>query len=239
MREAPWECRAEYHLYPVHRIGDAVADLVARRVLHPAIGRQNPECRQKRARGHHQACEEMQPGRHAVPAEQHYAQKARLQEEGHQHLVAQERADHVAGGDGELAPIRAELVGHGHAGDDSHGEGYREYLRPVAREPLKAVVAAEEPDAFKRRDIGRQPNREGRKDDVKSHRERELDSRQERGIHSKKHRWALRQRHYCGPVNADGRRNVPPWPFRPAIPKDAPASPIRGVMSSAQAATCG
>ena len=47
-----------------------------------------------------------------LPAEQHHAQEARLEEEGGQHLEGQQRADHRRGRGREDAPVGAELVAH-------------------------------------------------------------------------------------------------------------------------------
>ena len=78
----------------------------------------------------HDGREEMQPWPDLVPAEQHDAEEARLEEEGGQHLIGEQRAGDAAGEGGEIAPVRAELVGHHQAGDDAHGEVDGEDLRP-------------------------------------------------------------------------------------------------------------
>jgi hypothetical protein len=71
----------------------------------------------------------VQPGRHAVPAEQQDAEKRRLEEEGGQHLVADQRADHIARDMREAAPVGAELVGQ-HDPDTT----------PIAKETAKILV---------------------------------------------------------------------------------------------------
>ena len=73
-------------------------------------------------------------------AEEHDPEKARLEEEGGQHLVAHQRADHRSGLVGEDAPVGAELVGEHDAGDDAHAEGERERLHPDAEEPDVVVL---------------------------------------------------------------------------------------------------
>ena len=54
----------------------------------------------------------MQPLADLLHAEQHDAEEPRLQEEGGQHLISHERADHRPGAIGEDRPVGAELVGH-------------------------------------------------------------------------------------------------------------------------------
>ena len=78
----------------------------------------------------------VQPGRHAVAAEQQDAEEGRFEEERGEHLVAGERPDDVAGDDREAAPVGAELVGQHDARDDAHAERDREDLGPEPGEPL-------------------------------------------------------------------------------------------------------
>ena len=105
---------------PVRRIGDAAFHRVAGRRLHPAIGRKNPERRQRGAEGDHQAGEHVQPARHALAAEQKYGEKRRFEKERRQNLVADQRPDDVAGDRREAAPIGAELIGQHDAGHHAH-----------------------------------------------------------------------------------------------------------------------
>ena len=104
--------------------------------------------------------------RHAIDAEEHDAEKASLEEEGGQHLVAHERADHRAGLVGENAPVGAELVGEHDAGDDAHAEGERERLHPEPEEPDVAVLSGPEPEALEHREIAAEADGKRRKDDV-------------------------------------------------------------------------
>ena len=78
--------------------------------------------------------------RHAVPAEQQDAEEGRFEEEGGQHLVADQRADDVAGDDREAAPVGAELVGQHDPRHDAHAERHREDLGPEPREPVIALA---------------------------------------------------------------------------------------------------
>ena len=126
--------------------------------------------------------EHVQPGRHALPAEQHDAEEGRFEEEGGQHLVADERADDVADDDREAAPIGAELVAEHDARHHAHGERDREDLGPEPRQPVQVLAAGDEPAEQQRRDEGGQPDREAREDDVERDREGELQPGKQDGI---------------------------------------------------------
>ena len=156
MREAVGEARIEDDGEPVGRIGDAVVHLVAGRRLHPAIGRKDPECRDRRAERDRDAGEHMQPARHAVAAEQQDAEEGRLQEERGQHLVADQRPDHIADDRREAAPVGAELVGQHDARDDAHRERHGENLGPERREPREAAPLPVAAHSTERGDIGRE-----------------------------------------------------------------------------------
>jgi len=92
--------------------------------LHPGIGGQNPERRDQRADRHHQRGEEMQPMPDAFEAEQHDAEKARLEEERGQNLVA--ISGPITGRPcRKRRPVGAELVGPSDARHHAHAEGDR------------------------------------------------------------------------------------------------------------------
>ena len=155
--------------------------------VHPAVRRQNPEGGGHGADGHDNGRNHLQPARHPAPAEQHDAEEGRLQEKRGQHLVADQRADDVAGEDREAAPVGAELVGQHDPGDDAHRERHREDAGPEPRQPLVAVPAGRDPHHQQRGDIGRQPDGEGREDDVERDRESELQSRDQDRIEFHRH----------------------------------------------------
>ena len=189
MNEAIGKRRIENHLEPVG--GDELAgrvDGVAGRRLHPGIGRQDPERRDQRADRHHQRREEMQPVADALEAEQHDAEKARLEEERGQHLIGHQRADHRAGLVGEYRPVGAELVGHHDARHHAHAEGDREDLQPVIEQIDEDLAPGPQPQRLQHREIAGEPDREGGKHDVKRHREGELRPRQYYGIPAFEHR---------------------------------------------------
>ncbi len=182
MGEAIGEARVEDRRQPVGRVGDAVDHLVAGRRLHPAIGGEDPEGGKRGADRHHHAGEDVQPARHPVPAEQHDAEEGRLQEEGGQHLVADQRPDDVADHMREAAPVGAELVGEHDARHHAHGEGHGEDLGEEPRDAVVALMPGGDPQHFQRRDIGREADGEAREDDVEGDGKGELDARQKDGI---------------------------------------------------------
>ena len=151
-------------------------------ILHPRIGREDPERRKQRADRDENGREHVQGRRHAVPAEKEDAEEGRLEEEGGQHLVADQRPDDIADDDRELAPVGAELIREDDPRDDAHGEGYREDARPEPGELAVARLAGAPPDDEERRDPGRKADREGREDDVERDREGELQTREKDGI---------------------------------------------------------
>ncbi len=124
----------------------------------------------------------MHPFRHALPAEQHDAEKARLEEEGGQHLVGHQRADDVAAAARQLAPIGAELVRQHHAGDHAHAERHGEDLGPVLGDVHVDRLAGLEPQRLEHHQPGGEPDGEGRKDDVERDGEGELDARQQKRV---------------------------------------------------------
>ena len=181
--EAVGEGRVEDHRPPVG--DDELADLVdavAGRRLHPAVDREDPERRHEGAGGDHQRGEEVQPRPDPVEPEQHDAEEAGLEEEGREHLVAHERPEHRADLVGEHAPVGAELVAHDDAGNDAHAEGDGEDLLPVIEQVEEQRAPGPQPQALEHGEVARQPDREGREDDVEADGERELDARQQHRV---------------------------------------------------------
>src|SRR5581483_5753309 len=155
MCEAIGEAGIENDFKPARRIGDAVAHLIARRRLHPAVRRENPESGERGADGDGDRGKYVEPAWYAVTAEEEDAEECRLEKESREHLIADKRAKHVAGDRGEAAPVGAELIRHHDARDDAHGEGHGEDPGPQARDIFVNVAAALGPYYFQRGDISR------------------------------------------------------------------------------------
>ncbi len=183
VHQAIREGRIEYHRPPVerHELPDVVNAVTGGR-LHPAVDREDPERRHEGAERDHQRGHEVQPRTDAFQPEQHDAEKAGLEEERGQHLVAHQWADDRAGLVGEHAPVGAELVAHDDAGDDAHAEGDCEDLLPVIEEIEEHRTTGQQPETLEDRKIARQADRDRREHDVEAHREGELESRERKRV---------------------------------------------------------
>ncbi|MNS94182.1 hypothetical protein D3C72_1283930 [compost metagenome] len=174
MQQAVGEGRVEDDREPVGRDHAAVDDLEAGRRLHPAVRRQDPSGGYQRAQRHHHRGKEMQARPDTVPAEQHHAQEAGLQEEGGQHFIGQQRPGDAAGELGKEAPVGAELVGHHQPGDDSHAEVDGKDLGPEVVEVAVMRALRAQPAAFQHRQVGGQADGDRRENNVEGNRERKL-----------------------------------------------------------------
>ena len=78
----------------------------------------------------------------AAVAEQHHAEKARLQKECGQHLIAEQRAGDIADALHVARPVGAELKTHGDAADDPERECQGEYFCPkaVGAQPIELLL---------------------------------------------------------------------------------------------------
>ncbi|MNN26478.1 hypothetical protein D3C81_1399830 [compost metagenome] len=178
MRQAVREGRIEHHGEPVHRQHATVDYLEALGRLHPAVGGEDPEGGDDGADGHHHRREEVQARSHAVPAEQHDAEEAGLEEEGGEHLVGQQRPGDRAGKVGEGAPVGAELVGHDQAGHHAHAKVDGEDLRPEVVEVAVDLLIRSQPQAFKHGQVTGKADGDGGEQDMEGNGEGELDSSQ-------------------------------------------------------------
>src|SRR6185312_2671025 len=95
-----------------------------------------------------------------------------------QHLVAHQGPDDIARDYRKAAPVGAELIGQHDAGNDAHRERDGKDLGPEMCEPVIVLALLPQPQHFKRGDVGRKPDREGRKDDVERYREGKLNPRE-------------------------------------------------------------
>jgi hypothetical protein len=189
MHETIGEGWIEDHLPPVggHELTVRIDGKAGRR-LHPGVRGENPECRDQRADGDHHCREEVQPVADALEAEQHDAEEAGLKEKRRQHLIGHQRADDRAGFVGEHGPVGAELVRHHDAGHDAHAEGDGKNLQPVIEQVDEDLTAGPQPQRFEDGEIAGKPDGEGRKHDVKAHRERKLQARQRDCVETVEHR---------------------------------------------------
>ena len=169
---------AEHDLTPVRGNDLAIDYRVADRHLHPGIVGENPERGEHRSKRHHAAGKEIEARRNPVAAQQHHAEKRRLEHEGGKGLVSQQRPLNRPGPLGQHAPVGAELEGHDDPRDHAHAERHRKDLEPEVEDSAIERIAGEKPHAFDRRQPRRQAHGESREDDVEADDERELDARQ-------------------------------------------------------------
>ncbi len=92
MRKPHPDHRTEDDLRPVVRHVDAALDRVPHRILHPAVVHHDPERRERRAERDHRRREEIESRLHLVPAEQQHAEERRLEHEGGEGLIGQQRS---------------------------------------------------------------------------------------------------------------------------------------------------
>ena len=97
-------------------------------------------------------------------------------------LVRHERRDHVRRGIGIAAPVGTELERHHDSRHDAHPERDRKDLDPERRDPEVYALRGGEVQPFQHRDVGREPDRERREQEVKGDDERELDAGEQQRI---------------------------------------------------------
>ncbi len=116
----------------------------------------------------------MQLGPDAIPAEQHHAEKAGLEEKGRQHLIGQQRPGDATGELRIGTPVGAELVRHDDARDHAHAEVHREDLQPEVVEVPVDLLLRLQPQRLEYGEVAGQADGDGREDDVEGNGEREL-----------------------------------------------------------------
>ncbi len=131
-------------------------ELGAHRVLHPAVGDQDPQRREVRAQRHQPGGGQVLHPRQAVPAEEEQADEGRLEEERHQALDGQRRAEDVPDVVRVVGPVGAELELHGQAGGDAEGEVDAEQLAPELDHVLVDLLAGHHVDRLHDRQQERQ-----------------------------------------------------------------------------------
>ena len=159
---------------------------VAPRRLHPGVDREDPEraeqaCRRRRRRSR----------RNAAPLPTFFmpnsmiAEKAGLQEERRQHLVAHQRTHDGPGELGELRPVGAELVRHHEAAHDAHAKHEAEALYPELEQVEVNLLLGAQPQPLEHRQVAGEADRERRQHDMESDGEGELQPRQEHRIETR------------------------------------------------------
>ena len=154
-----------------HLVAHAVGiELHARRVLHPGIGHQNPQRRQRRANGREPSGGQVHAGAHLVPAKEHDGHEGRLHKEGHDAFDGQRGAENVAHEPTVIGPVGAELKFENNAGGNAQGKIHAKKVHPVLGNLFPTLVPGtiidglhagdNEPEAQRQRD--KQPMIQGR-----------------------------------------------------------------------------
>ncbi|MDR6354202.1 hypothetical protein Q3H58_000873 [Pseudomonas psychrotolerans] len=136
------------------------------RILHPAIGHQDPQRREIRAQGHQPGHQEVLALGEPIPAEEEQADQGRFKEEGHQALDGQGCAEDVADIVGVVGPVGTELELHGQAGGDAQGEVDAEQLAPELGHVLVDLFAGHHIDRLHDPQDHHQPQGQGHEDEV-------------------------------------------------------------------------
>ncbi len=159
------------HFHP-HRVGiEGGAD----RVLHPAIGDQDPQRRQIGAEPDQPGDGEMGARGQPVPAKEEQADEGRLQEEGHQPLDRQRRAENVADVMRVEGPVHSELEFHGETGGNAKDEVDAEQQAPEPGHVAPDGSTRHHVDGFHHRHEDRQSERQRHEQKVIHRGQRELE----------------------------------------------------------------
>ena len=116
------------------------------RVLHPAIGDQDPECGEVRTKGDQPGTNQVLNPGHAIPAKEKHTDEGRLQEEGHQTLDRQRRTKYVANVVRIIGPVSTKLELHGQAGSHAKSEVDTEQFAPEPGHVLVHLFAGHDID---------------------------------------------------------------------------------------------
>ena len=176
VRKAPTERGIENGLAPGGHLEVAVHQFDPGRCLHPAVGGENPERRNKSTDGHHKGGKQVHTRWHPMAPEQQDAEKRGFQEEGGHHFIAEHRAKEIRCGVGEDTPVGPELERHDDAGYHAHAEYDGEDLGPEMRQLFIDCLAGDEQPGFKKGDVRGEADGENGKDGVEGYHEGKLDT---------------------------------------------------------------
>ncbi|MNJ59588.1 hypothetical protein D3C77_552810 [compost metagenome] len=163
--------RAEVHQFHAHGLE---IEFRADRVLHPAVGDQNPQRREVRAQRHQPGHGEVLHLGEPIPAEEEQANEGRFEEERHQPFDGQRRAEDVTDVMAVVGPVGAELKLHGQPGGDAQGEVDAEQLAPELDHVLIDLLAGHDIDRFHDGQQERQPQGQRHEEKVIHRRHGEL-----------------------------------------------------------------
>ena len=180
MHELDLSHRVEQHggdIHQLHAHCDGV-ELGANRVLHPAVGNEDPERGEIGAERHQHGHQQVLTAGELVPAEEEEPDQSRLEEEGHQPLHRQRGTEDVPHILGVVSPVGAELELQGDPRGHSHHEVDTKQLAPEAGNVLVDHLAGHHVGRLGDRQDPGQPQGEGHKQKMEHRRRTELYSGQ-------------------------------------------------------------
>jgi hypothetical protein len=113
----------------------------ADRIVHPAVGHQNPQRRQVRTKRHEKCDDHVLDSREPLPPEEEQADEGGLEEKRHQAFNGQRHAEDVADIVRVVRPVGAELEFQRKTGGDAHCKVDAEQLAPELGHVLVDLLA--------------------------------------------------------------------------------------------------
>ena len=170
------------------RAAGLLVDLVADRVLHPGVRRQDEVGREPGPDPDEVDRREVNLRGQPVPAEDPQADERRLEHERADPLDREGRAEDVSHVGRERGPVHAELELHDEACRDPDREVDDEQRPEEPRQAEPSLVAGAVPERLHHREQRCQPQRQGDEDEVEQRRQRELPARKlESGVGNRCH----------------------------------------------------
>ena len=149
----------------------------ADRVLHPAVGDENPQRGQIRAERGEEGHRQVLALGQLLPTEEKQTDEGRLEKESHEAFNRQRRAKHVADVLRVIRPVGAELELHRESGGDAEGEVNPEQLAPETGHVLVDLFAGHDIDRLHDDQQPGEAKRQRHKEKVVERRCRKLPSR--------------------------------------------------------------
>jgi hypothetical protein len=145
MRKTPRQIGIEDCLQIAIEDEPAVLHMAARGRLHPGIGDQDPKRRHRCAEGDHHGRSQVHGPRHALPAEYHDAEEARLEHERHGAFETEHIAKESPRDLGESRPVGAKFELQRQSGDHADGKIQQEEAAPKARMVIPGDIFGAQP----------------------------------------------------------------------------------------------
>jgi hypothetical protein len=169
--------------HKINHFRSVIAQNIAHRLLHPAIGKENPYGAQVCGKRNNPDCCRMRCFRKFFPAECPDADENRFEKEGYRGFNGQRRAEDIADVLCVLGPIHTELKFHGNAGDDPEGEVDKKEFSPELRHAKPCLIPGADITALHPSGQDRKPQGKRYENKMKGACDGKLPSAQEQNIH--------------------------------------------------------